>query len=111
MAMCDIYVNVCVCDTKGMLGVLLYMVVETSDTGYMCTYQYQLNNSWKQIDNQIEAFIYHTFNVQHTSYFQVSCILHTVNTMLQLRMRLTSLTEPLSSPPHSFMFSEQDRDK
>jgi len=47
MAMCDIYVCVCVCDTKGMLDVLLYMVMETSDTGYMCTYQYQLNNSRK----------------------------------------------------------------
>ena len=43
MAMCDICV--CVCDTKDMLDVLLYMVMETSGTGYMCTYQYQLNNS------------------------------------------------------------------
>ena len=38
---------VCVWDTRGMLDVLLYMVMETSDTGYMYTYQYQLNNSWK----------------------------------------------------------------
>ena len=47
MAMCDMCVRVCVCDTNGMLDVLLYMVMETSDTGYMCTYQYQLNNSRK----------------------------------------------------------------
>ena len=51
MAMCDIYMNVCVrvgvcvCDTKGMLDVFVYMVLETSDTGHVCTYQYQLNNS------------------------------------------------------------------
>ena len=47
MTMCDVCVCVCVCDTKGMLDVLLYMVMETSDTGYMCTYQYQLNDNWK----------------------------------------------------------------
>ena len=51
MAMCDIYVCVCVrvyvCDTKGMLDVLLYMVLETSDTGHVCIYQYQLNSNWK----------------------------------------------------------------
>ena len=49
MAMCDIYVGVCawvrVCNTKDMLDVLLYMVLETSGTGHVCIYQYQLDNS------------------------------------------------------------------
>jgi len=49
MAMCDICmcvrVCVCVCDTKGMLDTLLYMVAETSDTGHVCIYQHQLNSN------------------------------------------------------------------
>ena len=36
---------VCVCDTKGMLDVLLYMVLGTSDTGHVCIYQHQLNSN------------------------------------------------------------------
>ena len=47
--LCVIYVcvcaYVCVCDTKGMLDTLLYMVAETSDTGHVCIYQHQLNSN------------------------------------------------------------------
>ena len=37
--LCVMYMYVCVCDTKGMLDVLLYMVLETPDTGLVCIYQ------------------------------------------------------------------------
>ena len=40
--MCDIYVCVCVRDTKGMLDVLLYMIVKTSDTGHVYSYQHKI---------------------------------------------------------------------
>ena len=43
--LCVMYMYVCVCDTEGMLDVLLYMVLETSDTGHVCIYQYQLNSN------------------------------------------------------------------
>jgi len=37
--LCVMYMCVWVCDTKGMLDVLLYMVLETPDTGHVCIYQ------------------------------------------------------------------------
>jgi len=43
--LCVTYMYVCVRDTKGMLDVLLYMVLETSDTGHVYSYQHQLNSN------------------------------------------------------------------
>jgi len=39
------YICMYVRDTKGMLDVLFYMVMEISDTGYVFSYQYQLNSN------------------------------------------------------------------
>ena len=41
----DMYV--CVRDTNGMLDVLLYMIVNTSDTGHVYSYQHKLIINWK----------------------------------------------------------------
>jgi len=43
--LCVTYMYVCVRDTKGMLDVLLYMIVKTSDTGHVYSYQHQLNSN------------------------------------------------------------------
>ena len=43
--LCVTYMYVCVRDTKGMLDVLSYMVLETSDTSHVYSYQHQLNSN------------------------------------------------------------------
>ena len=52
--------------------------------------------------------MYYVFHVLRTMNFHVSCTLHIVNIILQLRISLTSLTELLSSLP--LIFSGQGKD-
>ena len=42
---CMTYIYVCVRDIKGMLDVSLCMVLKTSDTGHVYSYQQQLNSN------------------------------------------------------------------
>ena len=63
------------------------------------------------MDYLIETFVYHIFHISHTQYFHVSATLYIVDITLQLRVRLTPLTELSSSPPQFKIFrSRQIKD-
>jgi len=55
----------------------------------------------------LRVHVTHIFYITYTVFY-ISCTLHTVNTILQLRMKLSSLTEP-SHPLSLNIFRSRQR--